>query len=526
LVFCDLIGGTNFDYGYRVAVDASDAIYVMGYTTSNDFPKVPGSADTIYNSLGDVFALKLNATGTQLGYSTYLGGSLVDTPAALAVDASGAAYLGGNTKSANFPTTAGSFDPKPDGGQDGFLAKLAPSGTKFLMTTFLGGISDDAVAGIALAAPNQIWVVGSTFSKNFPIIGPAIKSKIYQLDSFVTKVDLGPVPILCLDSAAPVEVSYDQGAPPGTGATRTITNCGSPESSLVWHVSELVDAPWLAENPASGTVNDGSPSPVDLDFDPTGLADGAYTTTLRFENDGEAGNHFDVPVLLTIQQPVVVPFVPGDALSGAIDFAGEWDAGSFSAIKGMVLKVGISELSGDVAPVLELVDANDQIVKSCSIKHSTLTAKRTFAIPKDGNYRLVVRGSGYTAGAYAISTAATLPKDAKPYAKKKQPGKPAGAPLEFKIRCVAGATLAATVEPATAITGPLALALLDPTQTTIDVSSYTQPFGNGGLQVVGVPIATAGLHTLVVSGLASPKEKINVTLTPTQPPAGAPVALP
>ena len=75
--------------------------------------------------------------------------------------------------------------------------KVSPNGTKLLTCTYFGGISDDAVASIAIAGPDVVWVAGSTFSKNFPIVGPALKKSIYLLDSFVTKVDLGAVPIVC-----------------------------------------------------------------------------------------------------------------------------------------------------------------------------------------------------------------------------------------------------------------------------------------------------------------------------------------
>ena len=526
LVFCDLIGGTNYDYGYRVAVDSVDAIYLLGYTTSDDFPKVAGSFDTIYNKLGDLFVLKIDKFGVQLGYSTYIGGGLVDTPTALAVDPGGTAYVGGNTKSFNIPTTSGSFDPKADGGQDGLLVKVSPNGTKLLTCTYFGGISDDAVASIAIAGPDVVWVAGSTFSKNFPIVGPALKKSIYLLDSFVTKVDLGAVPIVCLDSSSVVAVSCDAGTPPFLGATKIVSNCGSPDSQVLWHMAEATDAPWLAESTTSGGLVQGQSAPVDLTFDSTGLVDGAYTTTLHFENDGDANNHFDVPVLFTVQQPIVMPFVPLDTLSGAVDFAGEWDSGSFSAVKGMWLKLGIASSGGDLAPIISLLDANDQLVKSYTLKHSEKVAKRTFVIKADGNYRIVVSGVGFTSGTYAITTEPKFPADAKPYTKKNQHGKIGGVPLLYKTRLLAGATLSATFEPATVITGPLGVELLDPTLVPIDVSGFTQPFGNGGLQLVGVPVSVAGQYTLRVSGLAFPKEKINISVTPAQPVGGAAVNLP
>jgi hypothetical protein len=87
-------------------------------------------------------------------------------------------------------------------------------------------------------------------------------------------------------------------------------------------------------------------------------------------------------------------------------------------------------------------------------------------------------------------------------------------PLDRKRRLIAGSTLDVTVEPTTTITGPLAVGLLDATGAVVDVSAFTQPFGVNGLQIVGAPIAVSGLYTIRVTGLASPKERVTLTITP------------
>ena len=127
LVYSTYIGGSGNESGRGIAVDASGNAYVTGstwVTIGNPFPTTPGAFDTSYNGDSDPFVTKLNPTGSALVYSTLLGGSISDWGSEIAVDASGNAYVTGQTYSTNFPTTPGAFDTSHNGAGDAFVTKL------------------------------------------------------------------------------------------------------------------------------------------------------------------------------------------------------------------------------------------------------------------------------------------------------------------------------------------------------------------------------------------------------------------
>ena len=153
LAYSTYIGGTSFDASTALAMDGSGNAYIAGYGTSSDYPTTAGAFDTSYNSGWDVFVTKLNASGTSLSYSTYLGGATYDEARGITVDGAGSAYVTGHTFSAGYPTTAGAFDTSYDnsvGGSDAFVTKLDASGGALSYSTFLGGSGDDLGEGIAV----------------------------------------------------------------------------------------------------------------------------------------------------------------------------------------------------------------------------------------------------------------------------------------------------------------------------------------------------------------------------------------
>ena len=139
LSYSTFLGGGGFDQSHGVAVDSAGAAYVTGITVSGDFPTTAGAFDTSANDgfPGDAFVTKLNPAGSGLSYSTYLGGSDPDLGFGVAVDSAGAAYVTGETGSANFPTTAGAFDTSPTS-RDSFVTKLNPAGSGLSYSTYLG----------------------------------------------------------------------------------------------------------------------------------------------------------------------------------------------------------------------------------------------------------------------------------------------------------------------------------------------------------------------------------------------------
>src|SRR5207344_2478190 len=106
-------GATDIDDALGIAVDAAGSAYVTGETGSSDFPTTSGAFRTVRNGAYDAYVTKLNPAGSALVYSTFIGGADVDFGARIAVDASNNAYVLGNTRSADFPTTPGAFDTSP-----------------------------------------------------------------------------------------------------------------------------------------------------------------------------------------------------------------------------------------------------------------------------------------------------------------------------------------------------------------------------------------------------------------------------
>ena len=191
LVYSTCLGGAYGDNGYSIAVDPAGMAYVAGDTYLDGFPTTPGAFDAGYNGMYDAFVTKLNTDGSSLVYSTTLGGSSHETARAIALDASGAAYVAGSTISSDFPTTPGAFDAGYNGMYDAFVTKLNTDGSSLVYSTLLGGSSDDAGQAIAVDASFAAYVTGGTLSGGFPTT-PGTFSTTYnagESDAFVTKVN-------------------------------------------------------------------------------------------------------------------------------------------------------------------------------------------------------------------------------------------------------------------------------------------------------------------------------------------------
>jgi hypothetical protein len=177
LVYSTYLGGSVSDQANAVAVDPSGDAYVTGSTCSSDFPTVtPVQAGL--KGVCDGFVAELNAAGSSLVYSTYLGGSgtvesgtsLSDEGLSIAVDSSGAAYVTGGTWSTDFPTAAPI--QSYGGGEDAFLSKFSAGGATLVYSTYLGGTAQDQGNGIAVDSSGNAYVTGFTLSSNFPTVSP------------------------------------------------------------------------------------------------------------------------------------------------------------------------------------------------------------------------------------------------------------------------------------------------------------------------------------------------------------------
>jgi Beta-propeller repeat len=201
LLYGTYLGGTAYESLNDLALDSGRNVYVTGSTNSIDFPVTAGAFQPTNRSWHpgnrDGFVTKLNASGSALLYSTYLGGSDDDIANGIAVDAAGNAYVAGVIESIDFPTTMGSFQPTPLGDRwcyytyctDAFVTKLNASGTALVYSTFLGGDIFDAASGIAIDSAGSAYVTGNTVSFTFPVVDAFQPNGAGQGDAFVTKLN-------------------------------------------------------------------------------------------------------------------------------------------------------------------------------------------------------------------------------------------------------------------------------------------------------------------------------------------------
>jgi hypothetical protein len=195
LIYSTLLGGSGNDNGLGIAVDANGAAYITGYTQSTDFPTLNAyQADA--NGSQDAFAFKLDPTGKNLGYATYLGGAGMDEGRGIVVNTGDEAYVVGFTQSSNFPASATAYDSEFNGDQDAFLIKLNSAGSAPLYGTYLGG--DDTGAGsdsgdaIAIDRDGKIYVTGEAGPEGFPTTaGPSFSGG--DNDSFAAIFQIGQI---------------------------------------------------------------------------------------------------------------------------------------------------------------------------------------------------------------------------------------------------------------------------------------------------------------------------------------------
>ena len=150
LVFGSFLGGKCNDAITGIAVDDHENVVVTGSTVSQDFPTTGNAFDKRYGGSEDAFVAKLDADGSKLLDSTYLGGTAFERAQGIALDTAGNAYVTGWTTSSDFPTTRGAFDIRHNGDEDAFVAKLDAGGSKLLYSTYLGGEAKDRGRGIAV----------------------------------------------------------------------------------------------------------------------------------------------------------------------------------------------------------------------------------------------------------------------------------------------------------------------------------------------------------------------------------------
>jgi len=189
LVFSTYLGGSGDDHCFGLAVGNSGDIYIGGFTYSNDFPtKNPYQENNAGGQ--DVFISAFNSDGSQLLYSTYLGGTADDQHGRLVLDSSGYIYVSGNTSSANFPTKV-PYQSTKKGIDDAFLSILSPGGTDLIYSTFFGGSGWERCLNIARDSSGNIYLAGETQSWDLPVLNSFQPNRGGGQDFFVARFSIG-----------------------------------------------------------------------------------------------------------------------------------------------------------------------------------------------------------------------------------------------------------------------------------------------------------------------------------------------
>jgi len=184
IVYSSYLGGNGWDGSNGIAVDAYNNVYVTGFTESINFPSV-NAFQTTFGGVRDAFITKIDSTPA-IVYSSFLGGNNWDEGNGIVVDAKNNIYVTGLTESTNFPTV-NAFQPTFGGYFDAFVTKIN-STPSIVYSSYLGGSKLDEGDGIAVDTHNNAYITGETYSQDFPIVNGFQTSLSGETDSFVTKV--------------------------------------------------------------------------------------------------------------------------------------------------------------------------------------------------------------------------------------------------------------------------------------------------------------------------------------------------
>jgi hypothetical protein len=194
LVWSTFLGGSGKDIPAAITIDNYDHVYVTGFTDSINFPISSGSFQQEYKGKSwNAFVAKINTIGTNLIFSTYLGGSDWDVATGIKVDQDGNLYISGYSHSKDFPTTPGVLQSKNNGNHNATVTKLNSTGTKLIFSTYFGGSSSDnyyGSGGIDIDIKGNVYIAGTTVSFDFPTTSGAFQKekKGWQV-AFISKLN-------------------------------------------------------------------------------------------------------------------------------------------------------------------------------------------------------------------------------------------------------------------------------------------------------------------------------------------------
>lgn len=183
LVYTTYLGGGDFTGGEQISVDSSGSAYITGWTTSSDYPVSGGSYDTSLSGVTDAFITKLSPSGSDIVYSTFIGGSSGEVGSDIELDSQGNAFIVGSTYSGDFPTTPGAFNETPSGSGDVFTLKLNPSGSALEYSTIVGQSWEDYEGFfIEVDSSGSAYIAGALDEANVFPTTPGAFDETYNYD--------------------------------------------------------------------------------------------------------------------------------------------------------------------------------------------------------------------------------------------------------------------------------------------------------------------------------------------------------
>lgn len=390
--------------GFDITVDVGGNAYIVGYTGDISFPVTPGAFDTTFNSYysdpngstgyPDAFMTKLNPTGTDLVYSTFLGGDSWEWAAAVDIDAGGNAYVTGTTASSNFPTTPGSVQPGKNPVDEAFVIKLNSMGSDLVYGTHMGGSLWDGAAAVEVDALGRAHVTGATRSPDFPTTSDAYdrtyNGGIPAGDAFLAV--LGPLgdqydySTFLGGSGSDVGIGLALDGEQAFIAGYTNSTDFPTTSNAFDRVGDMqLDAFLVKMSLASGAPQaDLGVAPSDIEFDPPGpvLAGTPVTIGATVWNGGD-GNAAQVRVRVLDGMPPTAPRIGPDELLTTI--SGFGGSATISVVWGEALPAGSHDICIVVDPnhqILEYDETNNVACLTLSVTAPPPITTLTIGAPK------------------------------------------------------------------------------------------------------------------------------------------------
>ena len=193
LVYSTFLGGSSFELGQGITAAPDGTLWVVGQTYSADFPLAGNIMQPTRNGIANAFVSQIDpAQAGILLYSTYLGGTSIDSAQRVAVDAKGRVVVTGYTLSSDFPLTGDALQSTNKGMGDIFISVVNPvsTGSQLVYSTYYGGTGSELVTGLAKDANGAIYLTGFTGSVDLPVTSNALTiSRTGGQDGFLLKLD-------------------------------------------------------------------------------------------------------------------------------------------------------------------------------------------------------------------------------------------------------------------------------------------------------------------------------------------------